>query len=179
MSQLFWGLAPFERAAALLDYEPHSEVARLIYQLKYADQPDIGEDMGRLMANEMQLAGYFDGIDLLVPVPLSRKRLRQRGYNQSERLAEGVSQITGLPVESGLLYRRHFKQSQTTLNRQKRQENVADMFYVRHAERAVGRHILLIDDICTTGATLTACAEALKGIEGIRMSALTLGITKK
>ena len=94
MAQLFWHLTPIKRAAALLYYEPHSELARLIYDLKYHDRPDIGEDMGRLMANEMQLARFFDGIDVLLPVPLSRKRLRQRGYNQSEQLAIGVSDIT-------------------------------------------------------------------------------------
>ena len=98
MAQLFWHLTPIERAAALLYYEPHSELASLIYDLKYHDRPDIGEDMGRLMANEMQLAHFFDDIDVLLPVPLSRKRLRQRGYNQSEQLAIGISDITHLPV---------------------------------------------------------------------------------
>ena len=70
MAQLFWHLSPVEQAAALIFYEPHSEVAQLIYDLKYHDRPDIGEDMGRLMAGEMQLAHLFDGIDLLLPVPL-------------------------------------------------------------------------------------------------------------
>ena len=79
MAQLFWHLAPIERAAALIYYEPHSEMAQMVYDLKYHDHPDIGEDLGRLMANEMMVAGFFEGIDVLLPVPLSRKRLRQRG----------------------------------------------------------------------------------------------------
>ncbi len=178
MAQLFWNLTPIKRAAALLYYEPHSELARLIYDLKYHDRPDIGEDMGRLMANEMQLAHYFDGIDVLLPVPLSRKRLRQRGYNQSEMLAIGVSDITHLPIVTNALRRKHFVKSQTRLSRHERQENVEDMFELRDGSRLQGKHVLLIDDICTTGATLIACIDALKKIPGIRLSVLTLGFTK-
>lgn len=178
MAQLFWHLTPIKRAAALLYYEPHSELARLIYDLKYHDRPDIGEDMGRLMANEMQLAHYFDGIDVLLPVPLSRKRLRQRGYNQSEMLAIGVSDITHLPIVTNALRRKHFVKSQTRLSRHERQENVEDMFELRDSSQLQGKHVLLIDDICTTGATLIACIDALKNIPGIRLSVLTLGFTK-
>lgn len=178
MAQLFWHLTPVERAAALLYYEPHSELARIIYDLKYHDRPDIGEDMGRLMANEMQLAHYFDGIDVLLPVPLSRKRLRQRGYNQSEQLAIGVRDITHLPIVNKALRRKHFVKSQTRLSRHERQENVEDMFELRDSSLLEGKHVLLIDDICTTGATLTACVDVLKNIMGIRLSVLTLGFTK-
>lgn len=178
MAQLFWKLVPIQRAAALIYYEPHSEVAQIIYQMKYNDRPDIGEDMGRLMANDMQLAGYFDGIDVLLPVPLSRKRLRQRGYNQSEQLALGISDITHLPIARKALKRRHFRQSQTQLSRRERQENVSDMFVLHDDSQLKGRHVLLIDDICTTGATLIACTEALRDVEGIRISVLTFGFTK-
>ena len=178
MAQLFWHLAPVERAAALLYYEPHSEIARIIYDLKYHDRPDIGEDLGRLMANEMQIAHFFDGIDLLLPVPLSKKRLRQRGYNQSEQLAIGISDITHLPIVTKALRRKHFVQSQTQLSRHERQENVAEVFELRDSTMIQDKHILLIDDICTTGATLLACSEALRPVKGIRISVLTLGFTK-
>lgn len=178
MAQLFWHLSPVEQAAALIFYEPHSEVAQLIYDLKYHDRPDIGEDMGRLMAGEMQLARFFDGIDLLLPVPLSRKRLRQRGYNQSEQLAVGISDVTHLPVVTKALRRTHFHQSQTQLSRRERQENVEDLFELRDGSMLQGKHVLLIDDICTTGATLLACCDALKAVPGIRLSVLTFGFTK-
>lgn len=178
MAQLFWKLAPVERAAALIFYEPHSEVAQLIYDLKYHDRPDIGEDMGRIMAGEMQMARFFDGIDILLPVPLSRKRLRQRGYNQSEQLAVGISDITHLPVITKALRRKHFAKSQTQLSRQERQENVEDMFELRDGSLLQGKHVLLIDDVCTTGATLIACANTLKDIPDIRLSILTFGFTK-
>ncbi len=178
MAQLFWHLTPIERAAALIFYEPHAEIAQIVYDMKYNDRPDVGEDMGRLMANEMQIAHYFDGVDVLLPVPLSRKRMRQRGYNQSEMLAQGISDITRLPVVTKAVSRKHFVKSQTQLSRHERQENVADMFELRDDSQLRGRHILLIDDICTTGATLIACAEAIRHVEGIRISVLTFGFTK-
>ena len=178
MAQLFWGLAPIEKAAALFYYHPHSETAQLVYRLKYNNRPDIGEDMGRMMANELQATDFFSDIDVLLPVPLASKRLRQRGYNQSEQLAIGISDITHLPIVSKVLRRKHFQQSQTTLNRWQRQENVTDTFQLKEERLLQGKHVLLIDDICTTGATLIACANVLKDIEDIRISVLTLGFTK-
>ena len=179
MAQLFWGLAPVQKAAALFYYHPHSETAQLVYRLKYNNRPDIGEDMGRMMANELQATDFFSDIDVLLPVPLASKRLRQRGYNQSEQLAIGISDITHLPIVSKVLRRKHFQQSQTTLNRWQRQENVTDTFQLKEEHLLQGKHVLLIDDICTTGATLIACANVLKTIEGIRISVLTLGFTKE
>ena len=178
MAQLFWGLAPVQKAAALFYYHPHSETAQLVYRLKYNNRPDIGEDMGRMMANELQATDFFSDIDVLLPVPLASKRLRQRGYNQSEQLAIGISDITHLPIVSKVLRRKHFQQSQTTLNRWQRQENVTDTFQLKEEHLLQGKHVLLIDDICTTGATLIACANVLKDIEDIRISVLTLGFTK-
>ena len=178
MAQLFWHLAQIERAAAFYYHEAHSETASLIYKLKYNNRPDIGEDIGRVMANEMAVAKYFDGIDALVPVPLSRKRMRQRGYNQSEQIARGISAVTLLPVITKALCRKNFTKSQTALNRQQRQENVAETFELRDGNLLRNKHVLLIDDVCTTGATLIACANAIKNIEGIRISVLTLSFRK-
>ena len=163
MAQLFWKLSPVQKAAALFYYQPHSETAQLVY---------------RVIANELQQSDFFDDIDVLLPVPLSSKRLRQRGYNQSEMLAIGVSDITHLPIVTKALRRKEFHQSQTKLNRWQRQENVADTFQLVDDSHLKGRHVLLIDDVCTTGATLIACANALKDVEGIRISSLTLGFTK-
>lgn len=179
MNRLFWGLAQVERATAYFHYEPHSELARLVYALKYRQRPDIGEDMGRLMACELMPSGFFEDIDVLVPVPLSRKRLRQRGYNQSEMLAQGISDVTRLPLATNVLRREHFRQSQTALGRRERQENVEGVFVQKRATSLAGRHVLLVDDICTTGATLLACIKALKDVDNLKISVLTLGLTKK
>lgn len=179
MAQLFWGLLPVERTAALIYYEPRSETAALIYKLKYGHRPDIGEDLGRIMAEEMKPAGFLDGIDILLPIPLSKKRYWQRGYNQSEMLARGMSEVTGLPVITKAVRRTNFRQSQTSLTRKERQENVEGTFVLRHPEQLENKHVLLIDDICTTGATLLACSEAIRSVKEIRISILTLGFTKK
>lgn len=179
MAQLFWGLLPVERTAALIYYEPRSETAALIYKLKYGHRPDIGEDLGRIMAEEMKPAGFLDGIDILLPIPLSKKRYWQRGYNQSEMLARGMSEVTGLPVITKAVRRTNFRQSQTSLTRKERQENVEGTFVLRHPELLENKHVLLIDDICTTSATLLACSEAIRSVKGIRISILTLGFTKK
>ena len=179
MAQLFWGLLPVERTAALIYSEPRSETAAVIYKLKYGHRPDIGEDLGRIMAEEMKPAGFLDGIDVLLPIPLSKKRYWQRGYNQSEMLARGMSEVTGLPVITKAVRRTNFRQSQTSLTRKERQENVEGTFVLRHPELLENKHVLLIDDICTTGATLLACSEAIISVKGIRISILTLGFTKK
>lgn len=178
MAQLFWHLVPVERAAAFMYFLPHSEMANVVYQLKYHDSPDVGEDVGRLIATDMALAHFFDDIDLLLPVPLTKKRLAQRGYNQCEMLAQGISSKTGLPVAAKALKRQVFHESQTHLTRRQRQENVEGTFVVQDASVLKGRHVLLIDDVCTTGATLIACAQAIRHIEDIRISVLTLGFTK-
>ena len=178
MAQLFWKLTPIQKAAALFYYHPHSETAQIVYRLKYNNRPDIGEDLGRVMAREMERSDFFSDIDILLPVPLSRKRLRQRGYNQSEMLAVGLSDITHLPIVTKALRRKEFHQSQTMLNRWQRQENVADTFELTDDSQLKGHHVLLIDDVCTTGATLIACTDAIKEVEGIRISVLTLGFTK-
>ena len=179
MAQLFWKLTNIQKAAALFYHQPHSEIAQLIYRLKYNNRPDIGEDMGRVMAQELLRSDFFSDIDVLLPVPLSRKRFRQRGYNQSEMLAIGISDITHNPIITNALQRKDFHQSQTTLNRWQRQENVADTFQLTDDSQLQGKHVLLIDDICTTGATLIACSNALRAIECIRISVLTLGFTKE
>ena len=178
MVQLFWHLTPIRRAAALVFFEPHSEMAQIIYKLKYSQRPDIGEDMGRLMATEMKYGKFFEDIDVLMPVPLERKRRNQRGYNQSEQLAIGIRQVTGLPIITKALSRKHFVQSQTKLNRRERQENVCNIFHLEDASPLKNKHVLLIDAICTTGATLIACADAIKAVEGIHISVLTYGFTK-
>ena len=134
--------------------------------------------MARMMAREFSEAGFFEGIDLIVPVPLAKKRQRQRGYNQSHCLADGVSQITGLPVSNQVVRRTRFVKSQTQMGRQERQENVADVFEVRDLDMIRGRHVLLVDDVVTTGATMTACARELLKAGDVTLSLLSLALVK-
>ena len=178
MAKLFWGQIPIERATAFFYYEAHAETANILYELKYKDHPEIGEIFGRMLAAEIKSAGFFDGIDGIVPVPLAKKRQRQRGYNQSEEIAQGVSEITGLPIYKKVVKRICFKGSQTNKGRWDRQENVERVFDLIDAEAVSNKHLLLIDDVVTTGATCIACAKVLCQSANVRISILSLGFAK-
>ena len=179
MARLFWGIIPIERAAALFYYMAGSKPANILYDLKYHDHPEIGREMGVMMAQEFGEAGFFKGIDLLVPVPLARSRQRHRGYNQSLELAKGISCVTGVPIASRVVLRTVFKQSQTQMQRRERQENVEGVFVLSDADALRGKHVLLIDDVVTTGATMMACGRELLKAEGVKLSLLSLGFTSK
>lgn len=178
MARLFYGIVPLERAAAFCYYEPGSDMAQLVYKMKYRDRPDIGEALGRLMGRELLPTGFFEGIDCVVPVPLAPKRQRQRGYNQSRCLALGISDATSLPVSEEVICRTVFVGSQTQLSRSDRQANVENVFRLRDSDSLRGRHVLLVDDIVTTGATVTACVRELLKVDGLRVSLLAFGFTK-
>lgn len=178
MAKIFWGRIPIERAAAFFYYEPHAEVANIIYDLKYRNHPEIGTVIGRMMAKELQLYGFFDGINEIIAVPLAKKRLRQRGYNQSGEIARGVSEVTGLPICKKAVRRSVFEGSQTSKDRWERNENVERVFELIDAETIKGKHLLLIDDVVTTGATIIACVTQLMKAGGVRISVLSLGFAK-
>lgn len=173
------GCGEMVRANTLFHFHPKSEMARLIYKMKYMGRWDIGVQMGLHAARIFQPQGFFEGIDVIVPVPLTRKRFWQRGYNQSEMIAEGLSEITGLRIDKKALRRSRFSESQTHLRGEQRQANVADAFAVDDASRLDNKHILLVDDIFTTGATMSACIREISSkTVGTRLSIMTLGLTK-
>lgn len=177
MAKLFWYLIPIERATAYFYYEPHSSTANIIYQMKYKDHPEIGEVMGRMMGKELMPSGFFDGIDGIIPIPLTKKRQRQRGYNQSKEIARGISEVTGLPLFDKVVKRVSFKGSQTNLGRWERNENVEKVFDL--IDPAIhDKHLLVVDDVVTTGATVIACSKELAKAGNIKISALSLGFAK-
>lgn len=178
MARLFWGQFPTERAAALFFYEPQADISRIIYEMKYHNHPETAEYMGQIAARHMATAGFFEGIDALVPMPVTRRRQWQRGYNQSVRIARGVSSLTGIPIYDKVVRRKHFKQSQTHQHAHERMLNVADAFSLIDARRIAGKHILIVDDIVTTGATIIACGCELAKAPGVSISVLSLGLTK-
>ena len=178
MARLFWGRFPIEKAAALFFYEPQGYVSRLIYDMKYHGFPETCQYMGEIMARQMSKAGFFDGIDALVPMPLTWRRQWKRGYNQSMEMARGIKSVTGLPIYNKVVKRTHFRQSQTTQHAYERMMNVEDAFLLKKGGRIEGTHILLVDDIVTTGSTITACASELAKAQGVRISILTMGFTK-
>lgn len=178
MARRFWGIIPVEQAAALFYYEADSNVTNIIYDLKYHDHPETGDEMGQRMAAEFRESGFFDGIDAIVPVPLAKKRQWQRGYNQSLHIAKGISRATGLPILDKAVRRTKFVKSQTQINHWERQENVERVFKLEAPEAVRGRHILLVDDVVTTGATMAACARELLKAGDVKLSLLSLGFAK-
>ena len=178
MARRFWGRLPIEKAAALFFYEAGSEVSNIIHSLKYHDHPEIGTIMGRMAAEEFIPSGFFDGIDLIMPVPLEKKRQRQRGYNQSEEIARGVAEATGLALCTNAVERTSFASSQTRKTLRERMENVEGAFHPTGKADLRGKHILVVDDIVTSGATICSCVECLLPTDGLRVSVMSLGVVK-
>lgn len=174
IARIFWGLVPIEKGISFFHYTPHSPHSRILFELKYHNHPEVGKTMGRMMAEELKATNFFNGIDLIVPIPLSRKKERQRGYNQSDWIAWGISEATGIPTDTTSVVRTKSNPSQTTLDHRQRRENVRDIFSVRHPGNLEGRHILLVDDVITTGATMLSCAEAIARACRVRFSVLSL-----
>ncbi|MCR5679166.1 MAG: ComF family protein [Prevotella sp.] len=178
LARLFWGQFTVERAAALFFYEAQSEATTMIYDMKYHGQRDIAEGLGWIAARLFAKSDFFHDIDAIVPLPLTRKRQWQRGYNQSMEIARGISRVTGLPIYNHVVRRTAFKGSQTAKNAWQRRQNVEDVFRLTHADKISGKHLLLVDDIVTTGATMTACAKALCQADKVSISIFSLGYAK-
>lgn len=174
MAKLLWGKMPIERAFAFLYYSKGGNVRELLFQLKYYDNQEIGCFLGRCMAKELLFTGFFDGVEGIIPVPLHEKKRKSRGYNQSELLAEGISSVVRIPVLKDVLRRNKYTDTQTYKGNNERWSNVMDVFEGVSVDRLAFKHVLLVDDVLTTGATLVACADALKGVPGLRISVLTL-----
>lgn len=179
VAQVFWGRVRLEQASAWFVYHNGSRFGNLLHRLKYEDQPRIGQAMGRQYGYQLLHARTWEIPDLIIPVPLHPKRQRKRGYNQSEQIAIGLSQALQIPVGRKLLVRTRHTQTQTAKNRADRYLNVSGKFQVPHPEKIAGKHLLLIDDVITTGATIEACAEVLLQTEGTRVSVLGIGFAVK
>ncbi|HPB01380.1 MAG TPA: phosphoribosyltransferase family protein, partial [Bacteroidales bacterium] len=134
------------------------------------NRPEVGVYFGRRLGKMLTESALYDNIDAVIPIPLHPKKLKIRGYNQSKVIADGF--IQGYPTEivEDVLVRVEFTETQTRKNRWDRYQNVKDMFAVRNPEKIQGKHVLLVDDVITTGATIEACAKHLLAVEGVRVS---------
>ena len=173
VAQLFYGRVPFHAVASCFFFSKSGKVQHLIHELKYKGNKEAGFFLGRQMGECIQDAPLFQGIDYLVPVPLHPKREQQRGYNQSLMIAQGIHEVTGIPIGEHFLVRAVYTATQTKKTAEERFQNVKDIFEVRRAETLQGNHLLIIDDVLTTGATLEACAHCLETIPDITLSAAT------
>jgi ComF family protein len=170
----FWGRLPCHMVVAMLFFKKGSRVQTLIHRLKYKGQTAIGYHLGQLLGQRLKQNMKHSSIDLLIPVPLHKRRERLRGYNQAEYIASGIGSVLQIPVLSGLLIKPFATASQTRKGRFSRYENLKSVFEVRDASKLENKHILLVDDVITTGATLEACGLLLYncGISKLSIAAL-------
>jgi len=177
VSQLFWGRCRIEKAAAFSYYTRDSRIRKMIHELKYKGAGDIGSELGRIYAVSLRSSKFLDDIDMIIPVPLHPSKKRQRGFNQSDKISQGISAVSGLPVDTGLLIRKTGTKTQTRKSRYDRWTNVRDIFLVTDEDKLKGRHILLVDDVITTGSTIEACAGEILKSEGTKVSVVALAFS--
>ncbi|MBE0662313.1 MAG: ComF family protein [Bacteroidales bacterium] len=174
LSKTFWGRVKLENVGAYFYFSKGGKVQHLMHQFKYRGQYEIGVYLGRLYGSELKQEDAFRDIEMVIPVPLHPDKLRKRGYNQSEKIAEGLAKSMEIAMESGILIRTYASATQTRKSRFSRWENVKEIFEITHPEKIAGKHLLLVDDVITTGATIEACATHLLGVEGTRVSVVSL-----
>jgi ComF family protein len=170
VAQLFWGRCMIEKAAAFSYYKKGSRIRNLIHNLKYNGIKEIGYELGRIYGLSLKNSGFIKDIELIIPVPLHPIKKRLRGFNQSDILSEGISCVTGLPVDTVALIRHDQSATQTRRSRYERWTNVEGIFMVIDPDRIKGKHILLVDDVITTGSTIESCANELLRVEGVKVS---------
>ncbi len=173
---IFWGRVQIERATAFYYFNKASRYRHLIHELKYRGRKDIGIEMGRIFGYEITVSPCFRLIDLVLPVPLHRKKLKKRGFNQSECIARGISEAMNKPMDTSSVIRTVYSDTQTRKTRYDRWLNVEGIFRVTDQTTLYGKHILLVDDVVTTGATLEACATEILKVEGTKVSIAVLGV---
>ncbi len=174
VARTFWGRVRVEAATACYYFNKGSRVQRMVHQLKYKGRKDIGVYLGTRYGYVLRSVPPYCTADAIIPVPLHRKKYMQRGYNQSEQFAIGLAGGMQVPVNRSLLVRTMSTESQTRKSRFSRYQNVKEMFAVTDPEAWRGRHLLLVDDVVTTGATLESCIQALSGIAGVKISVVCI-----
>ena len=168
------GGMPVEHATAMLFYRKGNAVQHLIHAMKFHGHSELCKMMGRQLGLDLMGSGRFDDVEILLPVPLYWHRKLVRGYNQSELLCRGMAEVMPRPVSVGNLIRYKYTRKQSLQSKEHRGSNVEGAFRVKHPLRLEGKHVLLVDDVMTTGATLKACLEALSTVAGIRVSVAAL-----
>ena len=174
VARLFWGRCMIAHAAAFSFYNRGSRIRNIIHNLKYKGITELGHELGRIYALSFRSSGFISDIDVIVPVPLHDLKKRTRGYNQSALIASGISSVTGHPVNEDCLIRSNPSATQTRRSRYERWTNVNGIFKVVMEDSLKGNHILLVDDVITTGSTIESCASELLKIEGTRVSVIAI-----
>ena len=175
LEKQFWGLFPVGRAVAMFHHEGRN-TRHILYNIKYWGHPELATYLASVYAQQLEESHFFEGIDAIIPLPLHWRRQMKRHYNQSHYIAQGISKVTGLPIYKNVVKRMTNNPSQTHMNAHQRLENVKEIFFLKHPEIIAGKHLLLVDDVTTTGATLASCAKELAKVSGVTISILVLAV---
>jgi ComF family protein len=174
VARQFWGKINLEAAYAMCYFTKGGKMQHLMHQFKYKGVQKVGNMLGNIAGGQLAVNPAFSSADLIIPVPLHKSRLRKRGYNQSVCFAEGLSQKLNAPVEDNNLVRIRATETQTHRSRFSRFENMQEVFAVNNPEKLVNKHVILVDDVVTTGSTLEACGAELLKVEGLKLSIATI-----
>lgn len=175
--KIFWGRTIVEHATAYYFFSKKGKVQHLIHQLKYKKAREVGVFIGEIMGRDLLESDFYNNIDIIIPVPLHPKKEKKRGYNQAEIFALGLSKSMNIPINKTALIRTYASETQTKKSRFKRWENVKEIFSVTPTEDLKNKHILIVDDVITTGATLEACINMLiNNIDGIKISVAAIAV---
>ncbi len=178
VAQLFWGRIRMEQAASFFHYRKGSRYQKLIHAIKYKGLKELGHETGQRYGAVLAESGPFRAVDVLVPVPLHPRKQKKRGYNQSEWIARGLGKSMHKPVVADNLFRRVHTSSQTRKSRFERWQNVEGIFGIRRPEDFSGKHVLLVDDVVTTGATVEACASQVLKTGNAKVSMASLAFAE-
>ena len=170
IEKIFYGRLPIQTGAAAWYFHKNSALQALLFQLKYRSNKDVGLFIGKQMGALLAASERFASIDALVPVPLHPQALSKRGFNQAELICEGIGQVWHKPVLTGAIARTKHTNTQTKQSRAERWDNMENAFTIKDTASIIGKHLLLIDDVITTGATIEACGKTLLGIAGVKVS---------
>ncbi|MEX2590782.1 MAG: ComF family protein [Chitinophagales bacterium] len=175
MSKLFWGRIDIQYCLAAYFFFKKSSIQKLMHQLKYHGKTEVGSFVGKNYGLKLKHVDFHKAFDLIIPVPLHKRKQKIRGYNQSDFFAAGLSEALGIPWSGEVMKRNIFSQSQTKKSKYQRWDNVSKIFSVEKTDKVKGKHILLVDDVVTTGSTLEACALQLHRAEAAKVSLAVIG----
>jgi ComF family protein len=171
LNQLFWGRVQIEDIRSLMIYQKGNKVKDVLQQLKYQNKTKLAQHLGKLLGEQLSTEQIYQAI---IPIPLHPKKLKLRGFNQSKVIADGIKEVLDVPIQNNWIRRIHHNPSQTKVSKYERWNNVRSIFEVPKPEKFKNKHVLVIDDVLTTGATLEACVALLNKIEGCKVSVATL-----
>lgn len=177
VEKIFYGRLKLEAAASAFYFTKDSLLQRLMIELKYKNNKEVGFFLGKLVAQQMKISNRLNEIDILVPLPLNPKKEQKRGYNQAKIICNGIASVLQKPIAEKAVIRTHFTETQTKQDRVHRWQNMENVFEVADITSIQGKHVLLVDDVVTTGATLEACGRSILNIPNTKLSIATIAYT--